>query len=193
MRDPVERMVKFVQQQQQQAAAEQARAAWVRRLPALLPCVEEVVEVFRRGLEEAAATPVVSVCADPRSEQWPLVILFAPRDPEEEETPRLYAGPARSETGASAVFRCGSDGIVRGIRYPFHEAARSVRPEQFADLGEPASVHPHRLGNAVADFLEWASVGDGCGRRKLRFGAAAVEVVPEPVRLSVVTAERAAA
>jgi hypothetical protein len=69
-----------------------------------------------------------------------------------------------------------------------------MRPEQFADLGEPASVHPHRLGNAVADFLEWASVGEGCGRRKLRFGAAAmVEVVPEPVRLSVVTAERTAA
>ncbi len=193
MRDPVERMVKFVQQQKQQAAAEHARAEWARRLVALLPCVEEVVEVFRRGLEEPAGPALVSVHADPRNERRPLVILFQPRDPEEEALPSpSCVGP---ETGASAVFRCREDGIVCGVRYPFHDRLRDVRPEAFADLGEPAVVQAHRLGNAVADFLEWAAVGEGCGRRKLRFWSppAALDSEPQPVRLSLVTAERAAA
>jgi hypothetical protein len=180
MRDPVERMVEFIQQQKQQAAAEHARTIWARRLLSLLPCVEEVVEVFRRGLEEVSNTPLVSVHVDPKNDQRSLVILFQPRD---------------GETGASAVFRCRQDGIVCGVRYPFHDVLQAVRPEHFADLGEPATVHAHRLGNAVVDFLEWASVGEGCGRRKLRFWSppAAAETGPGAVRLAIVTDERAAA
>ena len=32
------------------------------------------------------------------------------------------------ETGASAVFRCEEDGIVCGVRYPFHDVLRAMRP-----------------------------------------------------------------
>jgi hypothetical protein len=180
MRDPVERMVNFIGQQKRAAAAEHARALWSRRLPSLLGCSLEVVEVFRLGLdEEPSSTPLVSVFSDPKNALRPLVILFSERE---------------SETGASAVFRCREDGVVCGFRYPFHDPLREVRPEQFAELGEPAAVSAERLGNAVADFLEWASVGDGCGRRKLRFwsACAAAEVVPA-VRLALVPDGRAAA
>jgi hypothetical protein len=195
MRDPVERMVKWVQEQKQKALAEHARAVWSRRLPALLPCVEEVVEVFRRGLVEPLLEPAVAVHAEPNNEMWPLVVLFRERPAEREDCPHFPLSPAVTETGASAVFRCREDGVVCGFRYPFHAVPRTVRPEWFADLGEPAGVTAERLGNAVADFLEWAAVGEGCGRRKLRFWSAdaAVEGVEEPVRLGIVTGEREAA
>jgi hypothetical protein len=180
MRDPVERMVSFVGQQKRAAAADHARGVWADRLLSLRAGVEEVVEVFRRGLEEPAAVPVVSVFAELKNDLWPLVVLFAQRE---------------GETGATAVFRCCDDGIVYGVRYPFHDVLRAVRPEQFADLGEPATITARRLGNAVADFLEWASVGEGCGRRKLRFWAppASGTAMPPPVRLALVTGERDAA
>jgi hypothetical protein len=172
-------MVQFVQQQKRAAVAEHARAVWSGRLLALLPCVQEVVEVFRSGLDEPGSAPLVSVFADPRSDQWPLVVLFAERE---------------GETGASAVFRCREDGMVCGIRYPFHDPIVAARAEQFADLGEPAGVEAHRLGHVVADFLEWASVGEGCGRRRLRFWTpAAGEAEPAGVRLMLVPAERGAA
>jgi hypothetical protein len=38
------------------------------------------------------------------------------------------------------------------------------------DLGPAEAVDGPRLGHAVCDFLEWASVGEGCGSRKLHFG-----------------------
>jgi hypothetical protein len=180
MRDPVERMVSFVEQQKRIAAAEHARAVWADRLGSLRGIVEEVVEVFRRGLEEPAALPIVSVFVEPKNDQWPLVVLFAERE---------------GETGASAVFRCRDDGVVCGLRYPFHDVGRTPRPEQFADLGEPGMVAGRRLGNAVADFLEWASVGEGCGARRLRFWSPLVPqgVVPQPVKLALVMTERDAA
>ncbi len=195
MRDPVERMVKFVQQQKQEALAEHARAAWARRLPSLVPCVEEVVEVFCRGLVEPLLEPVVAVHVEPHNEQWPLVILFRERAAERDDCPHFPLSPAVTETGASAVFRCRDDGVVCGFRYPFHAVPRTVRPEWFADLGEPATVTAGRLGNAVADFLEWSSVGEGCGRRKLCFwpADAALPCVEEPVRLGIVTGEGEAA
>jgi hypothetical protein len=198
MRDPVERMVKFIRSQKQQAAAEHARAAWSRRLPALLPCVEEVVEAFRCGLEEPAAATLVSVAVDLRSDLRPLVVLFQPRDEQVESGEvgilPLHPGAGGPEVGASAVFRCGDDGIVYGFRYPFHGVTRDVRPERFIDLGPPAGVLAHRLGDAVADFLEWASVGEGCGRRRLRFWSPAAEDdLPRTIRLGVVTAGRPAA
>jgi hypothetical protein len=161
MRDPIERMVKFVWGQKQQAAAEHARAVWSRRIPILLPCVREVVDVFLGGLTEPAEPPPVALLADTGRELCPLVIAFQARPPEREG--------AEPETGASAVFRCEADGIVYGFRYPFHPLLRDLRPEQFADLGEPETVEAHRLGNAVADFLEWVSIGEGRGSRRLRF------------------------
>jgi hypothetical protein len=171
MSDPVERMVKFVMEQKRQAAFEHARSLWSRRLPALLPCVREVVEVFQGGLEEPAASPVVAVLVDPGHELSPLVIAFDRRGGNPDGILPLLPDAGDREVGASAVFRCEPDGVVYGFRYPFHPVARDVRPERFADLGEPAVVRAEAVGHAVADFLEWAAVGAGCGSRRLRFWA----------------------
>jgi hypothetical protein len=171
MRDPVERMVQFVVGQKQQAASEHARALWARRLPALLSGVRAVVAAFQGGVEEAEG-PLVSVLCDPRHQRCPLVIAFARRESGAEEgILALRPEPAVKEIGASACFRCEEDGVVYGFRYPFHGVQQDVRPERFADLGEPEAVGAVELGNAVADFLEWAAVGRGCGSRKLRFWA----------------------
>jgi hypothetical protein len=190
MRDPVERMVQFVMGQKQQAAVAHARSLWVLRLPLLVPCARAVVDAFRGGLEESAGPPAVSVLLDPRHDLCPLVIAFERRDYESEGVLPLRPDLPRKEVGASAVFRCEVDGIVYGFRYPFHGPLQDVRPERFVDLGEPATVQPNRLGNAVADFLEWASVGDGCGSRPLRFWAppGALSVPERPVQLRVITA-----
>jgi hypothetical protein len=190
MRDPVERMMMFVREQKQQAAFEHARAAWARHIPLLLPCVRSVVEAFQSGLEEPSPRPIVSVLADPGRAEFPLVIAFERRSYEREGVLPLRPTASDTETGASCLFRCESDGIVYGFRYPFHSIHRDVRPERFADLGEPASVHAHQLGNAIADFLEWASVGDGCGSRKLRFWVPSEQSVihERPVELRVIAA-----
>jgi hypothetical protein len=194
MHDPVDRMVRFVRQQKQQAAAEHARAVWSARVAALLPAVEEVVEVLRAGLAEPAAATLVSAHARPKSARWPLVVLFQDRQVAKEPFPRLASSRGATETGASAVFRCDEDGVVHGLRYPFHDVRQAVRAERFVDLGEPAAVRAGRLCDAVADFLEWATVGEGCGRRRLRFwsSGACVEEAGGPVRLGIVTEERAA-
>jgi hypothetical protein len=190
MRDPIERMMMFVREQKQQAAFEHARAVWSRQIPLLLPCVRSVVEVFQGGLEEAGPQTVVSVLATPGRAEFPLVIAFERRSYEQEGILPLRPTSDETEAGASCLFRCEIDGIVYGYRYPFHSVRRDVRPERFADLGEPGSVHPHQLGNAVVDFLEWASVGEGCGSRKLRFWAPSdpPAVTPRPVELRVVAA-----
>jgi hypothetical protein len=167
MDDPVERVVKFVTEQKRRAAFEHARSRWARRLPLLVPCVRSVVEVFRSGLEEPGDSPVVSVLIDVRHDRFPLVVAFERRGGGGEV---LSIRPDQTrEAGASAVFRCEPDGIVYGFRYPFHGVLRDVRPERFVDLGEPGDVQPRQLGHAVADFLEWAAVGEGCGSRKLCF------------------------
>jgi hypothetical protein len=179
MRDPVERMTQFVKEQKQQAAFEHARAAWGRRLPGLLPCIRAVVEVFQTGLDEPSANPSVSVLVDPRGGDFPLVIAFERRGGAGEGVLRLRPGVAgMTETGASCLFRCEVDGMVCGYRYPFHAVTRDVRPERFADLGEPGAVQPFQIGNAVADFLEWASIGEGCGSRKLRFWSPPLPACP---------------
>src|SRR5262249_60686076 len=117
------------------------RAAWSRRLPSLLPCVQEVVEAFRTGLEEPAAATLVSVAVDLRSDLRPLAVLFQARDGQGEcgevGILPLHPGPGRPEVGARGVFRCGDDGIVYGFRYPFHGVTRDVRAERFIDLGPP--------------------------------------------------------
>lgn len=61
------------------------------------------------------------------------------------------------------------------VSCPFHGMARSSRPELFADLGEPQSVQADQLGHVVAEFLEWAAVGKGSGRRKLRLATPRLE------------------
>lgn len=190
MHDPVGRMVKFVMAQKQQALFEHARSMWAHRLPALLPCLREVVEVFHGGLDEASETPVASVLVDPRHGRCPLVIAFERRGVECDGILKMHPDQPATEAGASAVFRCEEDGIVYGFRYPFHSVLRDVRPERFVDLGDPSSVQGHQLGNAVADFLEWASVGAGCGNRKMRFWSppASSGVPRQPHHLGVVAA-----
>jgi hypothetical protein len=181
MRDPVERMVQFVAEQRRRAAFAQAQRAWSARMTQLLPTVQAVVEVFTSGLEELGGSPVVTVLADGRHDLCPLVIAFRRRALDAEGAGEF------SEIGASAAFRCEPDGAVYGFRYPFHGVTQDVRPERFADLGPPQAVDGPRLGHAVCDFLEWASVGEGCGSRKLRFGSAeAQKASPPPLRLAEV-------
>jgi hypothetical protein len=170
VRDPVERMQKFVEDQQRHARLEHARTAWSRKLSELVPTLQAVVDAFRAGLApgQFQAEPV-SVLTDPNREQFPLVVAFGPR-----------AG--RDETGASALFRCESDGSVRACRYPFHGVLESPAAEPFADLGDPATIAADELGNVVGSFLEWGAIGDGCGDTQLVFGPPA-ETQP---RLSLV-------
>ena len=161
MRDPVERMRKFVEDQKQQARLGHARAAWARKVPEVVPTIEAVVDTFRAGLAPGQfARDTVSVLVAPARDLFPLVVAFGPR-----------GGDGREETGASALFRCEADGNVYGLRYPFHGVLESPAAEAFVDLGDPATITADEVGNAVASFLEWAAVGAGCGSDRLSFWA----------------------
>jgi hypothetical protein len=159
VRDPVERMRKFVEEQKQQARLGHARAAWARKVPEVVPTIEAVVDTFRAGLAPGQfPRDTVSVLVAPNRELFPLVVAFGPR-----------GDGGREETGASALFRCGADGNVHGLRYPFHGVLESPAAEAFVDLGNPATITADEIGNAVASFLEWAAVGGGCGSARLSF------------------------
>lgn len=177
MDDPVARMARFVAAEQGRVAHEQAERIWSARVPHLLPAVEHVVAAFCSGLTETGWT--ARVRADSLRAQFPLAITFEWQQPDDSN---------QHEIGASAQFRCKPDGIVYGVRFPFHSASSSIRPETFVDLGEPGTVSAHELGHAVADFLEWAAVGKGCGRRKLHFTIASrqdsVEATPMSLRIA---------
>ena len=161
MRDPVERMRKFIEDQKQQARLGHARAAWSRKIPELIPTIEAVVDTFRAGLAPGQFPgDTVAVLAAPSRDLFPLAVAFGPR-----------GGDGREETGASALFRCEADGSVYGLRYPFHGVLESPAAEAFVDLGDPATITADELGNAVASFLEWAAVGAGCGSAPLSFWA----------------------
>jgi hypothetical protein len=161
VRDPVERMRKFVEEQKQQERLGHARAAWARKVPEVVPTVEAVVETLRAGLAPGQfVRETVSVLVAPGRELFPLVVAFGPR-----------GGDGREETGASALFRCEADGNVYGLRYPFHGVLESPVAEAFVDLGDPATITADEVGNAVASFLEWAAVGAGCGNARLSFWA----------------------
>jgi hypothetical protein len=160
VRDPVERMRQFVEDQKQQARLGHARAAWSRKIPEVVPTIEAVVETFRAGLAPGQFPgDTVSVHAAPNRDLFPLTVTFGPR------------GGGREETGASALFRCEADGSVHGLRYPFHGALEAPAPEAFVNLGDPATITADEIGNAVAAFLEWAAVGAGCGSARLSFWA----------------------
>lgn len=189
MRDPVERMRRFVEEQRQQARVDHARAAWAARLPELLPTVEAVVDAFRGGLAPGQfQRDAVSVLADPKRDLFPLVVAFGPRAAQPEGVIALHPRPAAEETGASALFRCEADGCVYGYRYPFHGVLQSPAPEQFADLGDPSTITAHEIGHAVAAFLEWAAVGAGGGDARLSFWAPPASVAAPPQKLTLVAA-----
>jgi hypothetical protein len=179
MGDPVERMKRFVEERQQQARCLTARAAWAQKIPDMLPAIGSVLDVMRHGLRPDQFTgDAVFVLADPARDRFPLVIAFGPR-----------TGGATAEVAASALFRCEADGRVHGYRYPFHSVTKGLDPEPFVDLGEPERLEADELGHAVADFLQWAAVGNGCGGKRLEFGApSTLPFVRPQVKLSVVAA-----
>jgi hypothetical protein len=179
MNDPVARMVNFIAAEHGRVAHEHACQTWLGRVPHLLSRVQQVVEVFLHALEQPGWT--VNVRTDLARSEFPLAITFDPPEPS-----RGRHLPSQ-EIGASAHFRCASDGIVYGFRFPFHAMKGGVRPERFADLGAPEAVGADHLAHAVADFLEWAAVGKGCGRRQLHFATAPrqASVEAEPVALRI--------
>jgi len=190
MSDPVERMKLFVAEQQQQVRLAEARALWSQLLPDLLPTVQGIVEVLSQGLlpGQFGGEPV-SVLTDPLRELYPLVVAFGRRTPSADAFPRPQAVPGEEEIGASAFFRCEPDGHIHGYRYPFHSARLTLAPQPFVDLGAPHRVRTVEVGNAVADFLEWASVGSGCCGRRLQFHAPATIPFARPAtRLSIIAA-----
>jgi hypothetical protein len=136
--------------------------------------------VVRRGLlPEQFAKEIVSVLSDPTRDRFPLVIAFGAR----------AGNSGVPEIGASAVFRCDGDGRLVGYRYPFHRVTLGMEPQRYADLGDPESLTAESLGNAVAEFLEWATVGGGCDRRKFRFGTVpTLPFVRPPVKLPAMAA-----
>jgi hypothetical protein len=191
MRDPIEKMRKFVEEQKQRARLEYARQAWAQKVPELLPAVEAVVEVMRGGLPpDQLRRANIAVLADPRRDLFPLIVAFDRRPYPDDRQPRLHAELAHGEVGASACFRCEADGLVYGYRYPFHSVLSSPEPELFAELGEPAMLQADEVANIVVEFLQWATTGTGCGSRPLRFWTPAVPVsdTAPMVRLAVLAA-----
>lgn len=189
MRDPVEKMRKFVEEQKQRSRLEHARRAWGQKVPELLPCAEAVVEALRAGLApDQEPLGAVSVLADTSRDGSPLVIAFERRSYSDSEPYRLQPERAHGEVGASAVFRVEPDGQVCGWRYPFHSVMMVPEPELFAELGDPAGIQAEELGNAVVEFLQWAAVGTGSGSRTLRFWAPVALADTPRVRLAVVAA-----
>lgn len=165
--DAVARMVDFVRDQGMRDVLACAGQAWLERIPALAARLQQIVDVFQSGLDEPEWT--VSVRTDGKRPRFPLMISF-------DSSRILLPGRQLSETpeyqiGASALFRCETDGVVRGYRFPFHGMKRGCRAECFADLGEADAMTADALGHSAADFLEWASAGKGCGQRRLRFSA----------------------
>ncbi len=72
--------------------------------------------------------------------------------------------------GASLMFMIGEDGMVGVYRRPFY-AGDMGRPDytEIANFGLPETVTDDGVANAFADFLEWATTGDGNGGFPLRF------------------------
>jgi hypothetical protein len=181
MGDPVARIRKFVDVQRQQACFEEAKTIWALKIMELRPALDAVVDALSQGLVpgQFVAEPV-AVLTDGSRDQFPLMITFAPRAAIADGVVPLRTEPLPVEVGASAMFRCEPDGHVHGYRYPFHLLGQALDPEQYIDLGFPAHIGPDELGNAVADFMEWAAVGGGCANRELQFWSPATLPFPKP-------------
>ncbi|MBY0528542.1 MAG: hypothetical protein K2R98_34445 [Gemmataceae bacterium] len=173
MSDPIERIRKFVTTQHDQSRFADARDAWSRKVTELLPGVEEMVAVMRESLSAGQLRePGVYVLVDPHRAQFPLVVAFGNRPAPIGDVLPFRAESVKMECGASVLFRCEPDGHVHGFRYPFHSMMKTRKPERFIDLGAPGHIQAVDLGHAMADFLEWATVGAGCGGHALQFGNA---------------------
>jgi hypothetical protein len=173
-------MQRFVETQRQQACFEEAKAIWTQKLNELRPAVDAVVAVLCEGLVPGQFTDSpVSVLTDSGRVQFPLMVAFGGRAGLSDAVLSLRSEPLPMEIGASALFRCEEDGHVRGYRYPFHPAGQALDPEPYVDLGFPAHLGPEEMGNAVAEFLEWASAGDGCAGRELQFWSPATLPFPK--------------
>lgn len=182
MGDPVVRMKKFVETQRQQACFEEAKAIWAQKITEVRPAIDAVVAVLCEGLVPGQFTDEpVAVLTDGSRAQFPLVIAFGARAGQLEAAAPRRCEPLPVEMGASALFRCEEDGQVRGYRYPFHCAGQALDPEPYVDLGFPAHVGADEVGNAVAEFLEWASAGDGCAGRELQFWSPATLPFPKAI------------
>lgn len=180
MGDPIGRMKLFVETQRQHECYEEARSLWADKVVEVRQAVEAVVDVLRDGLVPGQLPdPPATVLTDGKREQFPLVIAFGSRCSDADGIVPLRAGVSTLEVGASAVFRCGPDGHVHGYRYPFHEAGEPHEPEHFVDLGYPAHIGADEIGNAVADFVEWATVGGGCAGHELQFWSPATLAFPQ--------------
>lgn len=164
--DPAVRMRRLVKQWKQQALVERAQNLWCRRVRGLAREIESIIETFRAAVD--ADQPMVRVLADPQRPDYALVIAFDRRGPAADIV--SLRSSSMPQIGASCIFRCDDQGMICGTRYPFHDVQQDVRAERFADLGPPEAVDATRLGHAVVDFLEWASVGSGTGTQPIRFG-----------------------
>jgi hypothetical protein len=180
MGDAVMRMKRFVEMQRQQACFEEAKGIWAQKITELRPAIDAVVAVLCEGLVPGQfADAPVSVLTDGGRTQFPLVIAFGSRAVLGDALSSLRTEPLPVEIGASALFRCEEDGHVRGYRYPFHPAGQALDPELHVNLGFPAHIGPEEMGNAVAEFLEWAAAGDGCAGRELQFWSPATLPFPK--------------
>ncbi len=172
MSHPVERIRLFIAEQHRHLTVNEAQAFWANLVPDVLPALDAVLDVVRCHLEpgQFLDEPLASR-TDPTRSQYPLVVAFSRRAPATH--PRSHHGPRIEEIGASALFRCDDEGLVRGYRYPFHDARTALEAECFVCLGTPHEVTAEAVADAVADFVEWAAVGGGCNGQRLRFAAPA--------------------
>lgn len=161
--DPVERMRRFVlKQRAQQDQTAESLEVWKKKVPELAKKALAVADVLRETPKNEL------IFAEARSDQ--ILVYFGDR-------PKHYSAGAEvmigqtvpMENGAMATFYCqGDQGVVIGCRLPFYLDDRPAL-EPYCNLGRPEELTNEAFGHAVADFLEWASVGAGRGSKKLHF------------------------
>ncbi len=159
MEDPAERLQRFVAKHKGSQATETgAEIQWQAKLPRLFVQAEKLVNIFHEAGHNDLRIEV---------RHGQLALAFGQRpcgiNP---------AGDKRvdfdTDEGASAIF-LQNEGRVHGYRKPFHPMNQATSYELFAELDAPSKLSETVFGNAVAEFLEWAAVGAGCGRKKLDF------------------------
>ncbi|MBM4071678.1 MAG: hypothetical protein FJ271_22525 [Planctomycetes bacterium] len=183
MGDAVARMVDFLRDQRRREAQARACRRWLERVSLLAAPLQQIVDVFQASLDEPEWT--VTVRTDAARVQFPLTISF---DSSRILLPgRQLSDAPEFQIGASALFRCEAEGVVRGYRFPFHGMKRASRAELFTELGEVDAVSADDLAHAVVDFLEWAAAGKGSGQRRLRFTSPLSQpaLAAEPVKLRI--------